>query len=316
MKIIYMGTPEFAVLPLEKLLEEIDSIVAVVTQPDKPKGRKMVLASPPVKAFVEEYNRSGKKAIDILQPMKATENGFLETIQKYEPDLVITCAYGKILRKKFLDIPKYGTINIHASLLPKYRGAGPIQWAIINGEKTTGITTMLTDAGMDTGDILLKKEVDILPDMTAEELHDELSQAGAQLIIETVRAYTKGAIKPVKQVQEEATYAPMLTKETGIINWGKSADEVHNLVRGANPWPGVYSSINGMRIRICRTKVAESGQKNENCGEIIQADKSGFFVTCGTGTICIMEVQPQSGKRMSANSFINGYKPGLGNKFI
>lgn len=299
MRIVYMGTPEFAVPCLEMLVSEGHQVLAVVCQPDKPKGRKMQIAMPPVK---EAAIKLGVEKI--LQPEKARDKGFINQISDLNPELLVTCAYGKILPKALLDIPVYGCINVHASLLPKYRGAGPIQWCIINGEKETGITTMLTDVGMDTGDMLLKTTVQIDENMDAGELHDALMFAGADLLKETIIQLEAGALKRIPQDHIQATHAPMLTKEIGVIDWSKTAVEIHNLVRGTTPWPGAFATLNGERLKICKTRVSSllGGQP----GSLVNAEGQRFIVACGNGSLEILEIQPQSGKRMDARSFING----------
>jgi len=333
MKIIYMGTPDFAVPSLEMLTKTEHQVAAVVTQPDKPKGRKMVLTSPPVKIFALSCG------IKVLQPEKISDGNFIDNIEKYKPDLVVTCAYGKKLTERFLNIPKFGTINVHASLLPKYRGAAPIQWCIINGEKKTGITTMLTDIGMDTGDILLRDEAEIGSHVTAGELHDTLSILGAKVLKDTLISLVNGTLSPLKQDDEAATHAPMIKKSDGIIDWSRLGRQIHNLVRGVTPWPGAYTQINNEKVKICTTEIiSETENAGENkflteCGgsdtekavpgEIIAVNKSGIIVLCGKSeedgkkcsAIKITKLQPQSGKRMSAAEYINGHNIKAGDVF-
>lgn len=295
-----MGTPEFAVPSLKMLVEEGYDVAAVVTQPDKPKGRGNKLAAPPVKEYAV------KKRIAFLQPEKVKAPEFADNLAEIAPDLLVTVAYGQILSKRILDIPKMGCINVHGSLLPKYRGAAPIQWAIINGESMTGITTMYTDAGMDTGDMLLKREVEITQDMTFADLHDRLSIAGAELLKETLVQLRKGTLERVPQPDEEATYAPMIKKEIGKIDWSKGAKDIHNLVRGTDPWPGAYTFYKGERMRVWKT-VVEDGRTDKAPGTIIKAGKEGITASTGDGTVKIVEVQFDSCKRMHVGEYIRGH---------
>ncbi|HHW47147.1 MAG TPA: methionyl-tRNA formyltransferase [Clostridiaceae bacterium] len=297
-----MGTPEFAVPSLDMLVKEGYNVAAVVTQPDKPKGRGKKLSAPPVKEYALE------KGIRVLQPEKVKTSEFVNELKSINPDLLITAAYGKILPADVLDIPKFGCINVHASLLPKYRGAAPINWAIINGEKVTGITTMYTDIGMDTGDILLKSEVEITDDMTAGELHDKLAVLGAEVLKETLKELQNGTLKRFPQSDEEATYAPMIQKDIGKIDWTKSAREIHNLVRGTNPWPGAFSFYKGERMRIWKTRfshnmadaAAQDGvSRNNKPGTICRIEKEMLRVVTGDGILDILEIQFDNGRRMS-----------------
>ncbi|MDP4180204.1 MAG: methionyl-tRNA formyltransferase [Bacillota bacterium] len=302
MKIVFMGTPEFAIPSLKALVEENYHIAAVVTQPDKPKGRGNKLTPPPVKVFAEE------KGIMVIQPEKIRTGEFYNALKALEPDLFVTVAYGRILPKDILDLPPLGCINVHGSLLPKYRGAAPIQWSVINGETKAGITTMYTDVGMDTGDMLLKREVEIPVDMTAGELHDVLSVVGADVLKETLLQLKEGALKREKQVEEDSTNAPIIKKEIGEINWNKSARDIHNLVRGANPWPGAFTVFNGGKLRIWKTCVLDSENHKLKPGTILKSDKSGMVAACGEGLIKIMEIQPESGRRMTVEEYLCGHK--------
>ena len=308
-----MGTPEFAVPTLEHLINSKHEIIAVVTQPDKPKGRKKVITPPPVKVTALEAG------IEVYQPNSVRNEQFISVVKGLNPDMVVTCAYGKILPKEFLDIPPYGTVNVHSSLLPKYRGAAPINWAIINGESVSGVTTMYTDIGTDTGDILLTEQVDIMPDMDAEQLHDILKDVGAELLIKTIEGIEAGTIQRIKQDEQKSSYAPMLTKELGIINWSKSATEVNCLVRGLTPWPGAFSTFNDLRVRIVKTEccdinnIIDSANINKAVsGEVVLVDNEGIYVKTGTGVLKITRIKPDSGKEMDAKSFVNGrgVKPG------
>lgn len=297
-----MGTPEFAVPSLDMLLKEGYDVVAVVTQPDKPKGRGNKMALPPVKEYAIEHG------IHVLQPQKVKTAEFADIIGNINPDLLVTAAYGKILPKSVLDIPKYGCINVHGSLLPKYRGAAPIQWSIIDGEKVTGITTMFTDVGMDTGDMLIKGEIEITEDMTAGELHDKLSLLGAEVLKETLVKLKSGVLERTPQSDSEATYASMMTKDTGLIDWTKSAKEIQNLVRGTNPWPGAYTYYNGEKMKIWVTMVVSDNRHEIRPGTICEVSKNGIIVACGTGKLNVYEVQFESCRKMCVEDYICGHK--------
>jgi len=244
LRLIYMGTPDFAVPPLKRLSEDGHRLLAVVTQPDRPRGRGRKLQPTPVK------QAAAALGLPVLQPPSVRESGFIDKIRDLAPDWIIVAAFGQILPRTLLELPVYGCINIHASLLPRYRGPAPIQRAIINGETRTGVTTMLMDAGLDTGDILLKKEVPIYPGTTAGELHDRLAAAGADLLSLTLELWSENRITPVPQNHEEATYAPMLKKSDGHVDWGKRAEQIDCLVRGMTPWPGAFTFLGDRRIKI------------------------------------------------------------------
>lgn len=302
MKIVFMGTPEYAVPSIKALVENGYDVIAAVTQPDKPKGRGNKLTPPAVKVYAEEHG------IPVLQPARLRKNEeFLALLTALSPDLLVTCAYGNILPQTVLDVPPYGCINVHGSLLPKYRGAAPIQWSIINGEKVTGITTMLSDIGIDTGDILLKSEVVVTEDMNSQELHDILSETGARLLIETVKLAEQGKLKRIPQVHSEATYAPMLTKETGKIDWDKDAQEIHNLVRGVYPWPISYTYYKGERLRVLKTKVSCDMDTLGKAGQIIDVNENGIYVSTGKGTIIIDTLQFDGGKAMRVADYLRGH---------
>ena len=248
MRIVFMGTPEFAVPCLRDLIANKHEIAAVVTQPDKAKGRGNKLALPPVKVLA---NESG---IPVYQPVKIKTGEFTEILKSVAPEVIIVVAFGQLLSQEILDIPPHGCINVHASILPKYRGAAPINWCIINGDKTTGVTTMYMDKGLDTGDIILKREIQIGADENAGELHDRLSELGASALSETIELLISGKIERIPQNNEEATYAPIMTKELGRIDWSKDASDVRNLIRGTYPWPGAFSSYNGKIFKILNEK--------------------------------------------------------------
>jgi methionyl-tRNA formyltransferase len=303
-----MGTPEFAVPSLEMLIKEGHEVLAAVTQPDKPKGRGNKLCAPPVKEFALKHS------IEVLQPSKIKTDEFVEQIRALGPDLLITAAYGKILSKDLLDVPVLGCINVHGSLLPSYRGAAPIHWAIINGEKTTGITTMFTDVGLDTGDILLKRELEIGPDITVGEMHDKMAILGAEVLKDTLTELVKGSLERKPQDDTLSSYAPILTKEVGLIDWSKTAQQIHNLVRGIDPWPGAFTLMSGNRMRIWSTSLATYKETSLAIGEIVEVSDDGILVKCFNGYILIKEVQFDSSKRMSVSDYIRGHKIDVGEK--
>jgi len=298
MKVIFMGTPEFAVPSLEALIKE-ETVVCVVTRPDRPKGRGLELTSPPVKAVAEKYK------IPVLQPEKIKTEEFYRELEAFRPELIAVCAYGKIIPKSILELPPYGCINAHASLLPKYRGAAPVNWAIIRGEKTTGITTFFLDEGMDTGNMLLKKEVPIEEEDTSETLVEKLSHVGAELLIETIRRLKKGELDPIAQNDNEATYAPMLKKEDGIVDWRKSAEEIRNLIRGTLPWPGAQTKLEGKLLKIYKAQVTEG---KGSPGEVIKSGSGTLRIATGRGALDIKELQIEGGKRLEVEEFLRGHK--------
>lgn len=300
LRIVFMGTPEFAVPSLKALIESGEDVVAVVTQPDKPRGRGKKLTPPPVREAALKHN------IPVFQPEKIKDETFITAIRNFSPDVIAVVAYGKILPKAILDIPTKGCINVHTSILPKYRGAAPINWAIINGEKETGITTMLLDEGMDTGDMLLTEKVEIRDDDTASSLHDRLKYIGADLLIKTIKGIKSETIRPIPQDDSQATYAPMLKKEDGRIDWTMKAEEIKNLIRGFNPWPGAYTRWDGKQIKIFKAEV-EAGGKEEP-GTVINISTEGIFVATGKGILLIKELQPENKNRMTASEFIKGYR--------
>jgi methionyl-tRNA formyltransferase len=283
------------------LVKEGHDIAAVVTQPDKPKGRGNKLTPPPVKVYAAEHG------IKVLQPEKVRTAEFVGSIKELEPELLVTAAYGKILPKDVLDVPPKGCINVHGSLLPKYRGAAPIQWAVINGEKRTGITTMFTDVGMDTGDMLLKSEIEITEDMTAGELHDKLAILGAELIVKTLRELENGTLLREKQCDDEATYASMMKKDTGLIDWNKNSRDIHNLVRGTNPWPGAFTFYQGEKMRVWKTEILDKNP-GKKPGTILNVGKDGIVVASGDGLLKILEVQFESCRKMCVEDYICGHK--------
>lgn len=297
-----MGTPEFALPSLEMLIQEGYEVAAVVTQPDKPARRGKKINMPPVK----EYAIS--EGIKVLQPEKIKTLEFLNVLKEINPDLLITVAYGKMLSKEILELPPLGCINVHGSLLPKYRGAAPVHWSIIHGEKNTGITTMYTNEGMDTGDILLKAEIPITDDMIAGELHDKLSVLGAKVLKKTLKKLESNEIKRIPQDDNEATYAPIISKKTGEINWSKSSREIYNLIRGTNPWPGAFTYHCNCVMKIWKSKIVSEEPHTFEPGTISKVDKEGILVYCGKGKINIKEIQFASCRRMCVGDYICGNK--------
>jgi methionyl-tRNA formyltransferase len=299
MRIIFMGTPEFAVPSLRTLIESEEEVVAVVCQPDKPKGRGLEVIPPPTKVLAEKHS------IPVLQPQKIRTDEFFNNIKNLNPDLICVTAYGKILPKNILDLPPYGCINVHASLLPKYRGAAPINWAIMRGEKATGITTMKMDEGMDTGDMLLRREMPIDDEDTGETLSEKLSEMGGEVLIETIKLFKEGRLDPIPQDHSQATYAPMLKKEDGNIDWEKSAEEIKNLVRGALPWPGACTSLERKLLKIYKARVTSGEGKP---GEVIKSESAILRVATGYGAIDLLEIQIEGGKKLEIESFLRGRK--------
>ncbi len=297
MKIIFMGTPDFAVPTLEKLIASEHDVAAVFTQPDKPKGRGHKMQFSPVKEVAVDHE------IPVHQPQTLKDDSITELIKGIEPDCIVVVAYGKLLPKAVLDIPKYGCVNVHGSLLPKYRGAAPIQWSVLNGDKVTGITTMYMGVGMDTGDMLLKAETEIGANETSGELFDRLKDMGAELLMETLEGLIAGSITAVPQNHDEATHAPMITKEMSEVDWSRSAQEIHNQVRGLNPWPCAVTSYNGKRMKIYVTEVID--------GHGVPASlfkKDGkMCVYCGDGALILTDIQLENGKRMAGDVFLLGH---------
>lgn len=297
---IFMGTPDFAVPCLQSVLDAGHEVCAVFTQPDKPKGRGYALAPPPVKMLAEEHS------LLVCQPKTLRTPEAVQQIRDLRPDCIAVVAYGKILPKDILEIPPYGCINVHASLLPKYRGAAPIQWAVLNGEAETGVTTMYMAEGLDTGDMLLKASTPIGAEETAGELHDRLAQMGAELLAETLLAVRDGTAVRIPQGDAETCYASMLTRELGKIDWNRPAEEIHNLVRGLSPWPVAETSYRGKRLKVHRAKIALGLEGAP--GEVARR-KDAFVVACGGGTALELEsVQYEGGKRMGGKDFLCGHQ--------
>lgn len=307
LKTIFMGTPDFAV-PCLEVLQAKTEVLAVITQPDRPKGRGHNLQASPVKQKALEYN------LPVLQPEKIKTEEFTAELERLQPDLIVVVAFGQILSQRILDIPPLGCVNVHASLLPRYRGAAPIHWSIINGEKETGVTTMLMDAGLDTGDMLLKDKVTITEEMTTEELHDQLMAMGGKLLAETIDGLGNGTITPEKQDDSISNYAGMLNKETGHIDWSKSAVEIHNLIRGLNSWPVAWSMKDGKNYKFWRTKV-ENRNSDKAPGTVVELRKNSFCLATGEGLLEVLEIQPPSKKRMSAGDLLRGHGVAVGDIF-
>ena len=311
LNILFMGTPDFAKESLEAIVNRGYNVIGVVTNPDKPKGRGMKMIPSPVKEFALE------KDIPVYQPLKVRNNiEFIEEMKALNPDVICVVAYGKILPKEILDIPRLGCINVHGSLLPKYRGAAPIQWAVINGDKVTGITTMYMDIGMDTGDMILKQEVEIGPDETTGDVWNKLSKIGGQLLVKTLEQIKNGIAPRIPQ-NDDYTMAPMLDKEMSKIDWdNKSAIEIKNLVRGLDPIMGTYSYLDGKKIKIWKVDVIPNDNSNVENGTVIKADcKDGLYIKAKDGIIKVLEIQGENAKRMSVQDFLRGNNIEVGAKF-
>jgi methionyl-tRNA formyltransferase len=312
-RIIFLGTPSFAVPTLQALIDsQEDQVVAVLCQPDRPAGRGNKLHEPPVKLLAAKHN------IPVFQPTKLSKSPeIVESMRALEADVIVMVAFGQILKKEVLHLTKYGVINIHASLLPKYRGAAPINWAIIKGEKVSGITTMFTEAGVDTGPMLLKKETEIGPDMNAEELSAELSQTGAQLLMDTLSLLRKNELVPERQDDSQATFAPMLDRTTGEINWSTSGQNIHDMIRGLLPWPCAHATFQSSPVKLLKTKRTDKNATEGRPGVFyLEGDK--VYVSCGEDgqeLLELIEVQPPSKQRMSARSWVNGLRLKGGEEF-
>jgi len=301
MRIVFMGTPEFAVPSLEELLRSDDQVVGVISQPDRPKGRGQQLVAPPVKLVAE---RAG---IPVVQPLKIRTPDFMQALSAWKPDLIAVTAFGRILHTPILQLPPMGCVNVHGSLLPKYRGAAPVQWAIINGETETGITTMLMDEGMDTGPMLLQEKLAILPDDTTGTLAPRLAELGGRLLVKTIDQLKAGTLKPIKQDDAGATMAPLLKKEDGLIDWTMSATSLANRVRGLSPWPGAYTFLGEERWNIWKA-VPSAGTTVDQPGTIVTVNKQSILVATGEGVLEIREIQTANSKRMPVGQFLAGHR--------
>lgn len=302
MRVIFMGTPDFSVGTLEALIEAGHDVCLAVTQPDKPKGRGKEMQFTPVKEAALRHN------IPVFQPKRVRNEACIEELRKYNADVMVVIAFGQILPKEILELTPYGCINVHASLLPKYRGAAPIQWSIICGEEVTGVTTMQMDEGLDTGDMLLKTEVVITPEETGESLHDKLAEVGAKLCVETLAAAEAGELHPEKQGETPTIYARMLDKKLGNIDWTKPAVEIERLIRGLNSWPSAYSHLGEKVVKIWKAKVDDSAENSHVApGTITRVEKDCFYIQTGDGELGVEELQIPGKKRMETGAFLRGY---------
>ena len=300
MNIIYMGTPDFAVPALRRLIESAHEVSLVVTQPDKPAGRRQVLTPPPVKEL------AAANSIEVFQPASLKTPEAFDVISALAPELIVVAAYGKILPKAILEIPKYGCINLHGSILPKYRGSAPIQWAVINGESETGITAMQMDEGIDTGDILLMEKTKIGENETAHELFDRLADMCPGVLAKTLELLEAGELRRTPQDNASATYAPLLRKEMSFIDWNLSSLEIHNKIRGLYSWPIAMCEVTGKRIKLLNS--IKTDRREERKDSVFFAEKEGLFAVCGDGGVLFLpEVQPEGGKRMSSSDFVRGH---------
>ena len=305
MKVIFMGTPDFSVGTLEALVEAGHQVVLAVTQPDKPKGRGKEMQFPPVKECAIRHG------IPVFQPVKIRQPECVEELRKYDADIMVVVAFGQILPKEILEMTPYGCVNVHASLLPKYRGAAPIQWAIINGETESGVTTMQMNEGLDTGDMLLKTVIPFTDRETGGSLHDKLAESGAVLCVETLDGLQAGSIEPEPQGEATTEYARMLDKQLGNIDWQKSAIEIERLIRGLSPWPSAYTNWNGKVMKIWAAQ-AQDGIKSAEEGTIVTVEKDAFCVQTGDGILRVTELQIPGKKRMDAGAFLRGYEVNKG----
>mgnify|MGYP001027861051 CR=1 FL=1 len=302
MNIVFMGTPDFSVPALKAIVEAGHQVTAVVTQPDKPKGRGGAMSMSPVKEAALKHN------LTVLQPQRAREEAFIEELRGYEADVIVVVAFGQLLPAEIIHMPKYGCINVHASLLPKYRGAAPIQWAVIDGCEYSGVTTMQMNEGLDTGDILLTEKVKLNPKETGGSLFDRLSESGAKLLVETLPMLEDGSAVFEKQPEESTTpYAAMISKKMGELDWAKSATELERLIRGLNPWPSAFSHLNGKTLKIWEASVEEENGEKKAPGTVLQADAKGFRIQTGEGILKIDTLQMEGKKRMDAQAFLRGY---------
>ena len=312
MNVVFMGTPDFSVGTLEEIIKAGHTVSAVVTQPDKPKGRGGAVAMSPVKEVAL------KNGLTVLQPVKASNPEFVEELRGYNPDVIVVVAFGQLLPKAIIDMPKYGCINVHASLLPKYRGAAPIQWSVLNGDKETGVTTMYMDIGMDTGDMILTEKVKIGKDETTGELWNRLSKIGANLLVETLKQIENGTAPRIPQ-GDNFTLAPMLDKEMSKIDWqNKSALEIKNLVRGLNPIMGTYSFLDGKKFKFWKVEIllSQPEYESQDNGTIIKSDsKDGLYIKAKDGIIKVLEIQAENAKKMNIGDFLRGNTIEVGKKF-
>ena len=299
LRIIFMGTPDFATLNLKALIDGPDDVVAVVTQPDRPKGRGKQLTPPPVKLFAESAD------IPVLQPAKIRTEEFLNGLLSYQPDLIVVTAYGRILPPPLLELAPMGCINVHGSLLPLHRGAAPIQWSVIKGDKKVGVTVIRMDEGMDTGDILLQESIQAAPDETAGTLFEKLAHLGSNTLLKAIKGLKEGTIAGSPQDHSQATEAPMLKKTDGLIDWSKNARELESLIRGLDPWPNAFCFLDTKRLRLFKPEVVYKWNAAQP-GSLLRADKRGLVIACGKDTLLVKEIQPEGKKRMTVEAFLCG----------
>ncbi len=305
LRIIFMGTPDFAATTLQALIDGPDEVVAVITQPDRAKGRGKKLTHPPTKVIAEDAG------IPVLQPTKIKTEEFRNGLLTYQPDLFVVAAYGRILPPSILDLAPMGCINVHGSLLPKYRGAAPIQWAVINRDKEVGVTIIQMNEGMDTGDVLLKSAIEPAKNETAGSLFDKLAQLGSKTLLKAVKGLKEGTVIAIPQKHEQATNAPMFTKNDGCISWDKNAGELEGLIRGLDPWPTAFCFLDGKRLRLFSPEVIHK-DSDLAPGSVIQADKRGILISCGINCLLVREIQPEGKKRMPVEAFLCGCELPLG----
>lgn len=307
MKALYMGTPEIAATILETLLSSELEVIGVVTQPDKPKGRGKEMAAPPVKEVALKHQ------IPVYQPRRVKDAEFIEQLRVLAPDIILVAAFGQMLSKEILDLPQYGCINVHASLLPKYRGSAPIQWVILNGETKTGVTIMRMDVGCDTGDMILSKEVEISKEETGGSLHDKLAQIGGGALLEAIEQIKDGTVQYTKQDDAASSYIKMLSKEMGLVDFNQEALTIERMIRGLNPWPSAYTYYKGKTLKLWSAEVFSDEMyaddtKNMENGSILKVTKDAIYVKTGTGILAIKELQLEGKKRMQTGEFLRGYQ--------
>jgi len=305
LRVIFMGTPDFAVGTLEAILAAGHDVLLAVTQPDKPKGRGKAVQMSPVKECALKHG------IEVYQPLKIREEDSIAYVKKYAPEIIIVAAFGQILPKEILELPKYGCVNVHASLLPKYRGAAPIQWAVINGDRVAGVTTMRMDTGLDTGDMIEKSEVILEIDETGGSLFDRLAVEGAKLCVHTMQEIENGTAVYTKQEESEATHVGIIQKQMGNIDWKKSAVSIERLIRGLNPWPSAFTKLDGKTLKIWRAGT-EAGGSGKDAGKVVFVDKKELKVQTGNGVLSLLEVQLEGRKRMDIESFLRGVEIEVG----
>lgn len=308
MKVVFMGTPDFAVETLREIFLAGHEVAAVVTQPDKPKGRGKELSMSPVKEFAKA------NGLTVWQPLKARDEAFIGQIRQIAPDVIVVVAFGQILPDSILTMPKYGCVNVHASLLPKYRGASPIQWAVIDGEKESGVTTMLMDTGVDTGDMLLQKSVPLSEKETGGSLFDKLSVIGAKLLVETLKGLEEGTIQRIPQEHAKATHTKKIEKSLGELDFRKGAKELECLIRGLNPWPSAFTKFHGKILKIWDADVVSGDFSEYEPGQVVSADKTGLVVKCGENALAVKELQLEGKKRMDVSSFLLGTRVEAGER--